>query len=178
MRSFVPFVPNLAGATMRGRLLACLGALVGVALTSLASAVTLHGFAPVPFLVAPIGASAVLVFAVPASPLAQPWSVIGGNVVSALVGVTTARYVPVPFLGVGIAVGGAIVAMSLLRCLHPPGGAAALTAVMGGLPYWVPATHSRSSRSGSTRSSSSWRVSSSTGYPAVPIHTGPKRSWT
>jgi CBS domain-containing membrane protein len=43
-----------------------------------------------PLLVAPIGASAVLVFAVPASPLAQPRAVIGGNVVSALVGITVA----------------------------------------------------------------------------------------
>ena len=96
------------------------------------SAVALHGWIPLPLLVAPISASAVLVFAVPASPLAQPWSVVGGNVVSALVGVTAARFVPSPYLVVGVAVGGAILAMSLLRCLHPPGGAAALTAVIGG----------------------------------------------
>lgn len=126
------FVPVLAGATLRDRLIACVGGLVGVMLTSLVSAAALHGLAPLPFLVAPIGASAVLVFAVPTSPLAQPWSVVGGNVVSALVGVTAARFVPIPSLAVGVAVGGAILAMSLLRCLHPPGGAAALTAVIGG----------------------------------------------
>lgn len=125
-------MPILAGATLRDRLLACLGAVIGVTLTSLVSAVALHGWIPLPLLVAPIGASAVLVFAVPASPLAQPWSVVGGNVVSALVGVTAARFVPSPYLVVGVAVGGAILAMSLLRCLHPPGGAAALTAVIGG----------------------------------------------
>jgi CBS domain-containing membrane protein len=132
MKLPVFFVPILAGATLRDRLLACIGGLVGVALTSLVCALALHGSAPLPLLVAPIGASAVLVFAVPASPLAQPWSVIGGNVVSALVGVTAARFVPIPHLAVGVAVGGAILAMSLLRCLHPPGGAAALTAVIGG----------------------------------------------
>jgi CBS domain-containing membrane protein len=126
------FVPILAGATLRDRLFACIGALIGVALTSVVSAMALDGSAPLPLLVAPIGASAVLVFAVPASPLAQPWSVLGGNVVSALVGVTAARFVPIPYLAVGVAVGGAILAMSLLRCLHPPGGAAALTAVIGG----------------------------------------------
>lgn len=132
MRLSLSFVPILAGATLRDRLFACIGGLIGVALTSLVSAMALHGLAPLPLLVAPIGASAVLVFAVPASPLAQPWSVVGGNVVSALVGVTAARFVPIPYLAVGIAVGGAIMAMSLLRCLHPPGGAAALTAVIGG----------------------------------------------
>lgn len=132
MKLSLPFVPILAGATLRDRLFACIGGLVGVALTSLVSAMVLHGSALLPLLVAPIGASAVLVFAVPASPLAQPWSVVGGNVVSALVGVTAARFVPIPYLAVGVAVGGAILAMSLLRCLHPPGGAAALTAVIGG----------------------------------------------
>ena len=132
MRLPFSFVPILAGATLRDRLFACIGGVIGVALTSLACAMALHGSAPLPLLVAPIGASAVLIFAVPSSPLAQPWSVIGGNVVSALVGVTAARFVPIPYLAVGVAVGGAILAMSLLRCLHPPGGAAALTAVIGG----------------------------------------------
>ena len=126
------FMPILAGATLRDRLFACIGGMTGVALTSLVSAVTLHGSISLPLLVAPIGASAVLVFAVPASPLAQPWSVVGGNVISALVGVIVARFVPAPHLAVGLAVGGAILSMSLLRCLHPPGGAAALTAVIGG----------------------------------------------
>lgn len=125
-------MPILAGATLRDRALACVGGVIGIAVTSFVSVLLLHGAAPVPLLVAPMGASAVLVFAVPASPLAQPWSVVGGNVISALVGVTAARFVPFPHLAVGLAVGGAILAMSLLRCLHPPGGAAALTAVIGG----------------------------------------------
>lgn len=105
---------------------------MGIAVTSLLSALWLHTAAPLPLLVAPMGASAVLVFAVPASPLAQPWPVVAGNVISALVGVLAAHWVPIPHLAVGLAVGGAILAMSLLRCLHPPGGAAALTAVIGG----------------------------------------------
>lgn len=126
------FAPILAGANLPDRLLACLGGVLGIALTSAISFWALGDATSLPLLVAPMGAAAVLVFAVPASPLAQPWSVVGGNIVSALVGVTAAKLVPVPHLAAGIAVGGAILAMSLLRCLHPPGGAAALTAVVGG----------------------------------------------
>lgn len=126
------FAPLLAGASLRDRLIASVGALVSIALTGWISAALLHDWSVVPWLVAPMGASAVLVFAVPASPLAQPWAVVGGNILSALVGVAVARSVPVPFLAAGVAVGGAILAMSLARCLHPPGGAAALTAVIGG----------------------------------------------
>lgn len=85
-----------------------------------------------PLLVAPIGASAVLVFALPASPLAQPRAVIGGNLVSALVGVTCALLVPAPLIAAPLAVGLAIGMMMLLGCLHPPGGAVALIAVIGG----------------------------------------------
>lgn len=126
------FVPILAGATFGGRLVACLGAAVGIAFTALVTAMVFGDGWPAVLLVAPMGASAVLVFAVPASPLAQPWSVIGGNVISAIVGVGIASMVSSPGLASGLAVGGAILAMSLLRCLHPPGGAAALTAVIGG----------------------------------------------
>jgi CBS domain-containing membrane protein len=121
----------LPGASLPDRLLACVGALAGIALTSLLTHLVL-GPEAAAWLVAPMGASAVLVFAVPASPLAQPWPVIGGNILSALVGIAVARAVPVPHLAAGLAVGLAILLMSLTRCLHPPGGAAALTAVIGG----------------------------------------------
>ena len=64
--------------------------------------------------------------------MAQPWAVFGGNIVSALVGVTMAKLGLDPMIAAGLAVGGAICAMSLLHCLHPPGGAVAFVAVMGG----------------------------------------------
>ena len=83
-----------------------------------------------------MAASAVLLFCVPASPLAQPWPVIGGNVVSGLVGAACAQWVPDPMLAAPLAGGLAVAAMFLLRCLHPPGGAVAMTAVLGG-----PAVH-------------------------------------
>ncbi|AKV01184.1 putative transmembrane protein [Labilithrix luteola] len=126
------FVPALAGATLRDRVVSSLGAALGIAVTASLCAYFAGDRSSLPMLVAPIGASAVLLFAVPASPLAQPWSIIGGNVVSAFVGVTAARLIDNPVVAAGVAVGGAIFAMSLLRCLHPPGGAAALTAVIGG----------------------------------------------
>jgi CBS domain-containing membrane protein len=79
-----------------------------------------------------MGASAVLLFAVPSSPLAQPWPIIGGNVISALVGVAAAHLIPNVAVAAGVAVGLAIAAMSVTRSLHPPGGAAALLAVVSG----------------------------------------------
>ena len=87
-----------------------------------------------PLLVAAIGASAVLLLALPASPLAQPWALVGSYLVSGLAGVTAARYVPSVPLAAAAAVGGATLGMLWLRCLHPPGGAVALYAVMGGAP--------------------------------------------
>ena len=88
------------------------------------------------WLVAPMGASAVLIYAVPASPLAQPWAVLAGNTVSALIGIACARYIPDPALAGALAVGLAIAAMFRLRCLHPPGGATALFVVLAGITDW------------------------------------------
>jgi CBS domain-containing membrane protein len=81
-------------------------------------------------LIAPLGATAVLVFAVPSSPLAQPWPAIMGNTVSALIGVASVRLFGDVGLAAPLGVGLAIATMFLLRCLHPPGGASALLAVL------------------------------------------------
>lgn len=83
-------------------------------------------------LVSSMGASAVLLFAVPHGQLSQPWPVFGGHLVSALVGVASAKLVTPPLLAAAVAVALAISAMYYLRCIHPPGGATALTAVAGG----------------------------------------------
>ncbi|WP_439534512.1 HPP family protein [Polymorphobacter sp.] len=125
----------LAGARPGPRLLAALGAMLGIAAAGLLCASLPLDQTDLPsmaLLVAPMGASAVLIFAVPASPLAQPWAVIGGNVISAAVGVTVVQFLGVSALSAGVAVGCAVLVMSLCRCLHPPGGAAALLAVVGG----------------------------------------------
>jgi CBS domain-containing membrane protein len=129
--NFRLFHPILAGARPLDRIVASIGATICIALTMVVSAGLELTAADLPLIVAPMGASAVLIFAVPASPLAQPWPVVGGNTISALVGIATFRHVADPMVAAGLAVGLAILAMSLLRCLHPPGGAAALTAVIG-----------------------------------------------
>ncbi|MDP4033256.1 MAG: HPP family protein [Pseudorhodobacter sp.] len=82
-------------------------------------------------LLAPLAATAFLVFAVPNSPLAQPWSVVVGNTLSALIGIAIVTLVPQPILAGGLAIGIAVAAMMLLRAMHPPGGAMALAMVLG-----------------------------------------------
>jgi CBS domain-containing membrane protein len=84
------------------------------------------------WMLAAVGASSVLMFVLPSGPLSQPWPVIGGYLVSALAGVTCATWVPHLPLAAALAVSGAILAMLWLRCVHPPGGAVALYAVLGG----------------------------------------------
>ena len=107
-----------------------LGALLAIGLSGLIGhlAASQSGWAPL--IVAPMGASAVLLFAVPSSPLAQPWSIVGGNVLSALVGIGVGQAVGDPVLATGVAVALAILVMSMTHCLHPPGGAVALMTVM------------------------------------------------
>lgn len=124
------FVPLLAGASLRDRVITSIGALLGIGFVGLTCVALFPSSTP--WIVAPMGASAVLLFAVPASPLAQPWSIAGGNVISAIVGAIVAWVFPDPAIAAAVAVSLAILTMSLLRCLHPPGGAAALSAVLGG----------------------------------------------
>ena len=107
------------------------GAIIGIALVVWVSQ-HIVGNEGLPFVVASMGAAAVLLYAAPHSPLTQPWSFVGGHLISATVGVTCAQWVPDLFLASGLAVGLAIFAMHELNCLHPPGGAAALVAVVGG----------------------------------------------
>lgn len=82
--------------------------------------------------IASMGASAVLLFAVPHGQLSQPWPVLAGHGLSAAIGVLCARYLGPGWISAGCAVGLAIAVMHQLKCIHPPGGATALTAVVGG----------------------------------------------
>ena len=82
LRSFVP--APLTGSR-RDLWLGSVGAGIGLLITEWISHQALGSSNP--WFIAPMGASAVLLFAVPASPLAQPWSIVGGNVMAALVGV-------------------------------------------------------------------------------------------
>ncbi len=121
----------LANAGPGRRIVAGIGAGIGIVLTMVVCAQVPWIEGALPIIVAPLGASAVLVFAVPASPLAQPWPVVGGNILSTLIGVAAFQAIPNVAVAAGMAVSTAILVMSLCRCLHPPGGAAALTAVIG-----------------------------------------------
>ncbi|MGC1333599.1 HPP family protein, partial [Pseudomonas sp.] len=111
---------------------AAAGALFGIGVTAALCTWALGLSADLPLLIAPMGASAVLLFAAPASPLAQPWALLGGNLVASLVGVTCAMWVGNEIIAAALAVSVAIGLMLALRCLHPPSGAVALTAVLGG----------------------------------------------
>lgn len=113
------------------RMLSMSGALVSIGLVFLVSRWMLPDH-NVPFLVASMGASAVLLFAVPHGALSQPWPLVGGHVLSALIGVSCAQFIPNVALAGALAVGLAVGAMHYLRCIHPPGGATALTAAIGG----------------------------------------------
>jgi CBS domain-containing membrane protein len=108
-----------------------LGALVGIALAALAAQAVPGGPAMLPFIVAPMGASAVLLFAAPASPLAQPYSLLVGNVVSTVIGITAAKLFADVTIAASVAVAVAIAVMMALRCVHPPGGACALFTAVG-----------------------------------------------
>ncbi|ETX16276.1 prohead protease [Roseivivax halodurans JCM 10272] len=125
MKAWHHLCPALPAAGGREQLRAGIGALVGISLCALVVRVGSSLGAPHLYLVAPLGATAVLVFCVPNSPLAQPWSAIAGNVTAALVALLAVRIVPAPW-SAGVAVGAAIAAMMLVRALHPPGGAVAL----------------------------------------------------
>ncbi len=124
------FKPAQPAVNRRDLALASLGAALGLGLAAALSQLVLGELNP--WFIAPMGASSVLLFAVPASPLAQPWSMLAGNLVSGVVGVAVVQLFGHGALAAGLAGGGAIAAMAALRCLHPPGGAVALTAVLGG----------------------------------------------
>src|SRR5690554_6077851 len=108
-----------------------IGALIGILTVYWASQWYLDT-AGIMLMVASMGASAVLLFAVPHGALSQPWPVLGGNLISAFVGVTCQQLYPDHLLTPALAVGLAVACMHYFRCMHPPGGATALSAVIGG----------------------------------------------
>ena len=126
---------NRRAVSHRERLITSLGGFLGILGVYFVSASLLNAQGA-SLIVASMGASAVLLYAVPHSALAQPWNVMAGHLVSAFIGVSCARFIPDTLLAAALSVGCAIVAMHYLRCIHPPGGATALSAVIGG-----PAVH-------------------------------------
>jgi len=113
------------------KLVSAVGGFLGILLIAVITFLTTDINAAV-IIVPSMGASAVLLFAVPHGKLSQPWALFGGHMISALIGVLCFKLIADPFLAAGLAVGLAIGAMHLLGCIHPPGGATALAAVIGG----------------------------------------------
>ena len=109
-----------------------LGSLIGMALLGY-----LHAQVAAPLdrvlIIGSFAASAVLLFAAPKSPLAQPRNLVGGHLLSAIIGVSIRLALPeIPWLAGALAVATAIAVMHLTKTLHPPGGATAFIAVTGG----------------------------------------------
>ncbi|MDS4068323.1 MAG: HPP family protein [Candidatus Competibacter sp.] len=102
---------------------------VAVLLTGILSTLLVPG-ALAPVLIASMGASAIILLALPTSPLAQPWPFIGGQLISVTIGITLARWVEPPLLACGLAVLLTTFAMLRLHCLHPPGGATTLIPIL------------------------------------------------
>lgn len=122
------------------KIAATVGGVIGISITYLISYLSTDAHSAA-IIVPSMGASAVLLFAVPHGALSQPWALFMGHLVSAFVGVSCYLLIPEPILAAGLAVGLAIGAMHVLNCIHPPGGATALAAVIGGpaihdLGYW------------------------------------------
>ena len=113
------------------KIVSTLGGFLGIFFISIVSYKT-TGAEGATILIPSMGAAAVLLFAVPHGRLSQPWALFGGNSISALIGVSCYQYISEPVLAASLAVGFSIGAMHILRCMHPPGGATALAAVVGG----------------------------------------------
>lgn len=122
--------PNFKVLPLKDRLVCGIGALIGLTISSLISWYVLGDFNA--WYIAPMGASSVLLFAVPASPLAQPWNMVVGNTIAGIIGVTCAMYIPNLTEAFSVAVALAIFLMMTTDSLHPPSGAVAITAVLGG----------------------------------------------
>ncbi len=109
-----------------------LGALIGIGLVTLIDSTLVQGYDLI-LLSGPVGASAVLVFGASRSPLAQPRNLVGGHLVSAFTGVICGEVLGAHIVAAAaLAVSTAIAIMHLTKTLHPPGGATALVAVIGG----------------------------------------------
>jgi CBS domain-containing membrane protein len=130
LRDLIDRVTDRQQLSHHEMVLSAVSALIAITLITLISKKFLSGL-DLPFIVASMGASAVLLFAVPSSPMNSPWAVVAGHLCSALVGVTCAQQIAAIEFAAPVACAAAILVMLYLRCLHPPGGATAMLIVLG-----------------------------------------------
>jgi len=128
---FRSFTVDPVQLNLKAKILSLLACFCGIFFIALVTQ-TFIGSSNAPIIVASMGASAVILFFIPNSPLAQPWPFVGGQLCSAFIGVTCALNIEETASASATAVGGSILVMLILRCLHPPGAATALAPVMAG----------------------------------------------
>ena len=130
--SFISFLGLGANNTSTAeKLVSACGGFISISLVAYVS-FQVTGAEGTAMLVPSMGATAVLLYAVPHGALSQPWPLFAGNFLSAVVGVSCYQFIPNIYLAAGIAMGLSIGLMHVCRCMHPPGGATAIVAVLGG----------------------------------------------
>lgn len=108
-----------------------LGSFVGIGILAFIQSIHFKGNDAV-YLIGSFGASSVLVYGIIQSPFSQPRNLVGGHLISALIGVTVHKFAPdIIWIAAPLAVSSAIIMMQITKTLHPPGGATALIAIIG-----------------------------------------------
>ncbi|PMF98000.1 HPP family protein [Vibrio breoganii] len=121
-------VTHPAESRLSAALIAAVGSAACIALLAFIDDILKGDFA----LIAPFGASMVLVFGLPKSPLAQPKNVVFGHLVTALIGITAVNLLPVTFWSIGLTVGIGVFSMIMLKVTHPPAGGNPILIMLGG----------------------------------------------
>ncbi len=128
---FQTFMPEAVTLSTGEKLRSVLAAFVAILVVGYVTSIFVSGIA-LPVLVASIGASSILMFAVYHSPLSQPWPMTAGNILPALIAVTCGKLIQDVVLAAAVSLSLSLLIMQLLRCVHPPGGALALLPLLGG----------------------------------------------
>lgn len=125
------FATDPVNLSVKGKILAVIACFSAIFITATLTQV-LAPTPAAPVLIASMGASAIILFIIPNSPLAQPWAFAGGQMIAALAGISSALLIPDVIMAATVAVASSVFLMLFLRCLHPPAAATALTPVLAG----------------------------------------------
>lgn len=136
MQAFFNHISNLLGIDKNStshteKLISIVGVLIGLITIREVSSWYLADSTAL-LMIASMGASAVLIFGMPHGALSQPWPVLAGHLIAAFIGVTVSQQFATQWWTPALAVALTMGAMHYLHCIHPPGGATAMIAVIGG----------------------------------------------
>jgi len=129
-------LPAPTGLGLQQRAVVVAGVFLGLMLTALICGWLRLEIASKLWLMAPLGATAAQVFAVPGSPMSQPWPAVAGHALSALSGLIAFHLFGHSSLSAAAAVGLAVALMLQARALHPSGGGTALFVVLSQTADW------------------------------------------